>query len=114
MNESIIEPRLMTEIRRREAMGAPSPISVLIQLNVDQPPAESTTYPALAQALAVQKKAVLDCLSRGGFKGTVQENVLAGSLAGELTPNQIATVSDLKQVKRIVLNRLDEVGLGSG
>jgi len=55
-----------------------------------------------------------DCLSRRGFTGRLQENVLARSLEGELTPDQIATVSDLKQVKRIVFNRLDEVALGSG
>ena len=112
MTESKIEPRLLAEIRRLEAKREPSAISVVIQLAFDEPPAESTTYAALAQRLAVHKEAVLHCLSRGGFTGTLQENVLAGSLEGELTRDQIAAVSDLNEIKRIVFNRLDEVELG--
>src|SRR5262245_52391996 len=108
MTEWKIEPGLLTEMRRLEAQRDPSAIPVVIQLKFAEPPAESTNDAALAQRLAVHKEAVLNCLSRHGFTGTLRENVLAGSLESELTRDQIAALSDLQQVKRIIFNRLYE------
>jgi hypothetical protein len=110
MDESKIEPRLRGEMRlmEQEDRGGDR-ISVLVQIAAEEPTAEVTTYAALEKRLRASVGVVKERLTALGFEGKIHENVLAGSLELDLTIDQIAAVSGLAEVKRVILNRVDDV-----
>ena len=110
MNESRIEPRLLAEIRRLQGEGrVDERVSVLVQIATGQRTDDATTYAALEKRMRAGAQAVKQSLERLGFNGEIRENVLAGSLELQLTIEQIAAVSDVAEVKRVVWNRVDNV-----
>ena len=109
MNESKIEPRLRDEMRRVEKGSPGGRIAVLVQISAEEPTAEVTSYEALGKRVRAGVEAIQSRLKQLGFDGELHENVLAGSLETELTGAQIEAVSELADVKRVVLNRVDNV-----
>lgn len=110
MDESKIEPRLRREMGRLEEEGrAGAPIPVLVQIASEEAAGDATSYEALAKRLHAGVQAIGERLAQSGFAGPMQENVLAGSLELRLTSEQIAAVSGLAEVKRVILNRIDQV-----
>lgn len=110
--ESKIEPRLRQEIRRLEQEGrASEPISVLVQIAADA--GEASTYAALEKQLRASLGAIRDRLAEAGFQGAIHENALAGSLELALSSGQIAAVSGVAEVKRVILNRVDNVAIAT-
>jgi len=105
-----IEPRLLEELRRLEAAGhVRDSIPVIIQINPESRWQEAATYEGLRQRLRENREVILDRLARSGFSDRIRENVLAGSLETQLTRDQITAVAELAPVKRVILNRADQV-----
>lgn len=112
MPNQTIEPRLEAELRRRESAGsAAQPVSVLIQVQTQGTPGETTSYDQLSQRLTRPKQQIVARLREHGYRGDPLVNLLAGSIEVELIAEQIRAVADLDAVKRIVWNRADHVAL---
>jgi hypothetical protein len=112
MNESKIEPRLRSEMRRLEEAGrASEPISILLQIATGAD--DASTYAVLEERLRASVAVIQEHLKQSGFNGPIHENALAGSLELALTVDQITAVSRLAEVKRVILNRVDKVAIAT-
>ncbi|HEV8523726.1 MAG TPA: hypothetical protein VGQ71_04445 [Terriglobales bacterium] len=109
---SKIEPRLEEEIRRMEQAGQTDrEIPVILELTSRAPAGqpEVVDFSDLQRQVRAQQQGVVRRLGDLGVKREIRQMTLSNSVETRLTAAQIRQVAGDEEVKRIILNRAEQV-----
>ena len=108
--ERKVEPRLKTEISRREAARIPDPIDVQISFEGEfQLPQVGTREEKIRLSREWASEYQKDIIAEIGKMGVddFKQELLFNYLNASLTPGQIRTLADNEKVDRFTWNKLD-------